>query len=139
MHAILTIPLLTLPTLLMLTIPMLTLLTLMLPHTPILPPMQLMLLASPLMSLRLRLNPYQKVLARHTNSMDKTVLTIWPLADEIFLYVVFGETVSRDFVVEEGGECGGESEGAGWECAFDLRELAGACAVCVVVYGGLEN
>lgn len=38
MHAILTIPLLTLPTLLMLTFPMLTLLTLMLRRTP-LPPM----------------------------------------------------------------------------------------------------
>jgi len=91
------------------------------------------------MSLRLRLNPHQKVLARHANSMHKTIFTIWPLADKVLLHVIFGETLSRDFVVEERRQCCGKGEGASWECAFDLRELAGAGAVGVVVYGCLKD
>lgn len=92
-----------------------------------------------LMTMRLRFNPYDKVLARLAHSMDKTILSIRPLTDEISLDIVLGETVFRNFVVEECGQRSAESEGSRRERAFDLRELRGAGAVGVVVYCGLED
>lgn len=92
------------------------------------------------MAVRLSLHRNSEVLARLTNGMDETLVTIWPLALEVLLLVVFGEGCLGDFVaLKEGNLSGFECGLAGGVGAFDLRRLNATNAIIVVVDCGLQN
>lgn len=91
------------------------------------------------MMMRLRLDRDQKVLPRLANSMNQALISVWPLAFELFLLVVLGEGLLLDFVVEEAGLCGFVGVLADWIGAFDFGVLDSADTIVVVVDCGLQN
>lgn len=92
-----------------------------------------------LMSMRLCLNSYEKVLSRLRHRMHEYLISVRPIPLEIFLLVVFRKRGFWYVVVDQNGPSSGIGGSARGVRALDFGGLDAADAVVVVVYGCLED